>query len=205
MGEGEFLNNRPEIDYSRWGELQRFYAGLKSDSPLKMKIENNILELYSEPYESKKHVAVAVGRLLQIPAIKQKIINAINHSEFQSFGQALQDEFLFSATKLQLFEVSGFVVRKFTSEGRLGEFLMCSSIPPHLEQVGEDDIWRIKIVEKLFDDSSEDTCKSIHMQVQETAKFSRNFRLVIQKYLSSVESSEEFHLMLDKVITEHQP
>src|SRR5215207_11666001 len=89
LGDEEFLTDRPEVDYSRWGELHQFYETLKVDSPLRRKIDYVIVSLYAEASESKKQAAVAVGRLLQLPSIKQKIINAIDNSEIPNYGQNL--------------------------------------------------------------------------------------------------------------------
>jgi len=200
LGDEEFLTDRPEIDYSRWGELHRFYETLNIDSPLRRKIDDTIIILYAEASESKKQAAVAVGRLLQLQSIKQKIINAFDNSEIPNYGQNLQNEFLFSATILQLSEVASSVIKIFTSEGRLGEFIMCSSIPSYVEQVGEDDIWRIEVMDAFFEDSDNDTRESIYSQANETAMYSKNFCLAIRKYLTTDVRHREFHLMLEKIV-----
>ena len=80
---------------------------------------------------------------------------------------------------------------------------MCSSIPSYIEQVGEDDIWRIRVMETFFEDSDSDTRESIYLQAKETARYSKNFRLAIQKYLSTVVRLREFRLMLEKIVVEH--
>ena len=80
---------------------------------------------------------------------------------------------------------------------------MCSSVPPFVNQGGEDDIWRIKVSETFFDGSGDETRESIHVQVQETARYSKNFLPAIQKYLSPVESPSDFHVMLKRTIVEY--
>ena len=95
------------------------------------------------------------------------------------------------------------VIQKYKIMNRICKMSSCfQRHPPHVEQVGEDDIWRLRAIETFFEDSEGDIRESIYSQVNETARYSRNFRLVIQKYLSAVMRFTEFDLILEKVMIE---
>lgn len=204
LGKDEFLTDHPGVDYSRWSQLKLFYRNLNDEMPIKGIIDSTIVNLYSNPDESIKYVAISLGRVLQLPAIRQMIINSIANSEIKLYSANLQNEFLFSATMLQLQEVATIVVKRFVEENRLGEFLLCSSIPPYVDKVGEDDIWRIKALERFFKDSDKTIQTSIYSQMENTAKYGKNFRLIVQEYISLSDEDNSFCQTLKKVLANYQ-
>lgn len=201
LGKNEFLTDHPGTDYSRWRQLGRYYKSLSADTPAKEIVDNTIIDLYKEPDESTKLVAIILGRILRLSFFRQIIVDTIINSDILKYGKSLQDELLFSATSMQLPEVSIIVVRRFIVENRLGEYLMASSTPPYEDHVGEDDIWRVSVLEQLYNSADTSMQASIRSQLEMVANYSKRFRLIIVKFLSMPKTKNVFYQTLENILT----
>ena len=183
LGENDFHADNFTNDYNRWQVLKDYYLSLESLSSEKQIIKETIFELLNDTSVFSKHVAVILGRLLEIEGFSDLIMQLIYRGEARSFPDNLQKEIYISAKRVANSESMKEILVYYLERRNLIGFLLPDSFDPDMPSNSQiRDLERVDCFAKYYENSSKENQEEIQFQIKETMKASFQISSLLKLY-----------------------
>ena len=145
---------------------------------------------YKEEHD--KRCALTLARVLRIEQIVPKIVTSVQNGKFNSWHESTQHSLLVAATALQIQELSEFVIQEKIRKNELANYLLWSDEPSQTDVATKHDLWRLKVLEGIYNKASSEERKSLDEQLKLMYKKHIKIRTIVREYLARVGNANSF-------------
>lgn len=201
LGEGQFLTNRPDNDYFRWLELEKYYRNLSDSSAEKKMIKKSVLDLFKRNNYSAKHTSILLGRIMVLDELRPLLINLITTSEINNLPLNIQEEIYISAKKLRITEISKNLVKYYMENKNLVGFLGGNMGISDFEKniINDDDLWRVDCLANYYEDCTESEKVDIRLQLMGVIEKYHAILYLLSAYQEKKSSYADFRKLIEEL------
>lgn len=183
VGFGIYKTTRPEDATNNWDELEKYYSGLSEDSIYKGRIKEEVENLFIYGNEAEKRIGLILCRLLGIAQIELALLKYLEHHKLSSLKDPFRTDIWVTICHFQFDSLSQKMAEFIVAADLMKTYLLTSNSRLSENIASDDDIWRVRVINNYYINSSTIVRKKIESQFATIKGKSKKIESIFKSYI----------------------
>lgn len=189
---------RPEEYAQRCRKVAIFYND-EATHQEKENVEKIILSFFDSGKSKYQKPAIIIGRQMNLPSLKKRIVNVFRKNMFTSFDLGVQNLTMDVAVSLEINEIIETIIKHLINKKALADFMFWSDTPFDKTNVSNNDMWRLKALANYYEENAAER-NEIEKQLLSLPKGRQKIITIIEYFVSEISNHDNFKQVLQKYL-----